>query len=79
MASSPTSSPSGSTASNASTGAIRPRSGGGTARSAARHGLAVTGGSDYHGENKPDLRVGTGRGDLAVPDELLGELEARRP
>jgi 3',5'-nucleoside bisphosphate phosphatase len=46
---------------------------------AARHGLAVTGGSDYHGENKPDLRVGTGRGDLAVPDELLDELEARRP
>ena len=44
-----------------------------------RHGLAVTGGSDYHGENKPDLRVGTGRGDLAVPDELLDRLEQRRP
>lgn len=46
---------------------------------AARHGLAVTGGSDYHGDNKPGLRVGVGRGDLAVPDELLEELEARRP
>ena len=46
---------------------------------ATRHGLAVTGGSDYHGENKPDLRVGTGRGDLAVPDELLDQLESRRP
>lgn len=46
---------------------------------ATRHGLAVTGGSDYHGDNKPDLRVGTGRGDLAVPDDLLDELEARRP
>ncbi|MGQ0802928.1 MAG: PHP domain-containing protein [Actinomycetota bacterium] len=46
---------------------------------AGRHGLAVTGGSDYHGENKPDLRVGTGRGDLAVPDELLDRLESRRP
>ncbi len=46
---------------------------------AARHGLAVTGGSDYHGDNKPDLRVGTGRGDLAVPDELLDTLESRRP
>jgi hypothetical protein len=44
-----------------------------------RHGLAMTGGSDYHGENKPDLRVGTGRGDLAVPDELVDALEARRP
>jgi predicted metal-dependent phosphoesterase TrpH len=46
---------------------------------AGRHGLAVTGGSDYHGDNKPDLRVGVGRGDLAVPDELLDALEARRP
>jgi len=44
-----------------------------------RHRLAVTGGSDYHGDNKPDLRIGTGRGDLAVPDELLDALEARRP
>ncbi len=46
---------------------------------AARHGLAPTGGSDYHGENKPGLSVGTGRGDLHVPDEYLDELEARRP
>jgi 3',5'-nucleoside bisphosphate phosphatase len=51
----------------------------GYAQLATRHGLAVTGGSDYHGENKPDLRVGVGRGDLAVPDELLDELETRRP
>jgi len=46
---------------------------------AARHGLAPTGGSDYHGENKPGLSVGTGRGDLRVPDEYLDGLEARRP
>ena len=46
---------------------------------ARRHGLAVTGGSDYHGDNKPDLSIGTGQGDLAVPDGLLDELEARRP
>jgi 3',5'-nucleoside bisphosphate phosphatase len=45
----------------------------------ARHGLAPTGGSDYHGENKPGLSVGTGRGDLHVPDEYLDELEWRRP
>jgi predicted metal-dependent phosphoesterase TrpH len=45
---------------------------------AARHGLAPTGGSDYHGDNKPGLSVGTGRGDLRVPDEYLDELEARR-
>jgi 3',5'-nucleoside bisphosphate phosphatase len=45
---------------------------------ALRHGLAPTGGSDYHGENKPGLSVGVGRGDLRVPDEYLGELESRR-
>jgi 3',5'-nucleoside bisphosphate phosphatase len=46
---------------------------------AARHGLAPTGGSDYHGDNKPGLSIGTGRGDLRVPDEYLVELESRRP
>lgn len=51
----------------------------GLAALARRHGLAVTGGSDYHGDNKPGLGVGTGRGDLAVPDALLHALEARRP
>jgi len=45
---------------------------------AARHGLAATGGSDYHGENKPGLSVGTGRGDLCVPAELLEGLEQLR-
>lgn len=45
---------------------------------AARHGLAPTGGSDYHGDNKPDLQIGIGQGDLAVPDELLDNLESRR-
>ena len=42
-------------------------------------GLAVTGGSDYHGRYKPDIALGSGTGDLAVPDELLDALEARRP
>jgi predicted metal-dependent phosphoesterase TrpH len=46
---------------------------------AGRLGLAVTGGSDYHGRYKPDLALGSGLGDLAVPDDLLGALEARRP
>jgi predicted metal-dependent phosphoesterase TrpH len=44
-----------------------------------RLGLAVTGGSDYHGRYKPDIALGTALGDLNVPDELLDELEARRP
>jgi 3',5'-nucleoside bisphosphate phosphatase len=46
---------------------------------AERLGLAVTGGSDYHGRYKPDLSLGTGLGDLDVPDDLLDSLEQRRP
>lgn len=46
---------------------------------ARRHGLVVTGGSDHHGTSKPDLTVGTGRGDLRVPDEVLDDLTARLP
>jgi len=51
----------------------------GLADLARRHGLVATGGSDYHGEVKPDLTVGTGRGDLKVPDRVLDQLVARRP
>ena len=42
-------------------------------------GLVPTGGSDYHGANKPDIALGTGTGSLSVPDGLLDELEAVRP
>lgn len=42
-----------------------------------RFGLAVTGGSDFHGGNKPKISLGTGiSGNLNVPDSLLGPLEA---
>jgi sugar phosphate isomerase/epimerase len=44
-----------------------------------RHDLVATGGSDFHGSFKPDLVIGTGTGDLCVPDTVLAELEARRP
>ncbi len=46
---------------------------------ARRFDLVPTGGSDHHGTIKPDLRVGTGQGDLKVPDAVLPALEARRP
>lgn len=36
---------------------------------AEKYGLLPSGGSDFHGENKPDIRLGTGRGTLNVPDE----------
>jgi hypothetical protein len=44
---------------------------------AKRAGLLATGGSDFHGSFKPGLEVGTGRGDLRVPDDVLDELDAR--
>ncbi|MBL0209619.1 MAG: PHP domain-containing protein [Holophagaceae bacterium] len=45
---------------------------------AARLGMARSGGSDYHGANKPGLKLGTGWGGLRVPAELLAELEIAR-
>ena len=38
-------------------------------------GLKESGGSDYHGEVKPDIHLGTGRGDLAVPLEFARRLD----
>jgi hypothetical protein len=46
---------------------------------ATRFDLVATGGSDFHGTYKPDVSVGTGLGDLAVPDDRLDQLAARRP
>ncbi len=46
---------------------------------ARRFDLVASGGSDYHGRIKPDLAVGTGQGDLKVPDMVLERLSARRP
>ncbi len=46
---------------------------------AASLGLVATGGSDHHGTYKPDLSVGTGTGDLDVPDAALEALKERRP
>lgn len=40
-------------------------------------GLLHSGGSDFHGTNKPDIRLGTGRGNVAVPMELAQKLMER--
>lgn len=40
-------------------------------------GLAISGGSDFHGDNIPDINLGIGYGDMKVPDELIDELEKR--
>ena len=39
-------------------------------------GILPCGGSDFHGDNKPDTLLGTGRGDLDVPDGVLTALMA---
>lgn len=44
---------------------------------ARRHGLCVTGGSDFHGSRKRHIDLGTGTGELAVPYELLELLRER--
>ncbi len=36
--------------------------------------LIATGGTDFHGKLTPDLSLGTGFGNLCVPDEVLGKL-----
>lgn len=36
-----------------------------------KYGLLITGGSDYHGATKPHIDLGTGQGNLCVPEELL--------
>ncbi len=41
---------------------------------AAEFGLLPSGGSDFHGTNKPDIRVGVGKGSLAVPFEYYEKL-----
>lgn len=45
---------------------------------AARKGMVPSGGSDYHGGNKPHIRLGVGRGRLRVPGEVLEGLERAR-
>ena len=37
-------------------------------------GLYVTGGSDFHGSNKPDIDLGVGTGNLAISKELLNNI-----
>jgi predicted metal-dependent phosphoesterase TrpH len=46
-------------------------------RMAEAAGLLQSGGSDFHGDNKPGLKIGTGRGRLRVPLEWLAALEAK--
>lgn len=45
---------------------------------AAKNGLLLSGGSDFHGANKPDIHIGTGRGNLQVPYEYVEKMKEWR-
>lgn len=44
---------------------------------AAKYGLLISGGSDFHGGNKPGLDLGTGYGKLFVPYEVLDNIKKK--
>ena len=46
-------------------------------RIAEEFGILGSGGSDFHGDNKPDIAMGSGRGTLAVPTEYMLKLRQR--
>ena len=45
---------------------------------AEEYGILPSGGSDYHGGNKPDIAIGIGRGDLKIPHQWLNGLKKRK-
>jgi predicted metal-dependent phosphoesterase TrpH len=45
---------------------------------AERHGLLITGGTDYHGIEKNGLDIGVGRGDMRLPYSMVERLKAAR-
>ena len=47
-------------------------------RLAEHYGLVKTGGTDFHGAPKPDISLGTGKGQVCVPYEWLAELKKQR-
>ena len=44
---------------------------------AEKHGLLATGGTDFHGEQKPDIQLGKGFGSLKVPYELITRMKEK--
>ena len=46
-------------------------------RIAKENDLLISGGSDFHGENKPAIKLGTGRGHLYIPYSVLADIKAR--
>ena len=44
-------------------------------RIATEEGLLFSGGSDFHGKNKADIDLGTGRGNLKIPEKFYIKLK----
>lgn len=44
-------------------------------RFANKYDLLISGGSDFHGSNKPMIQLGTGKGNLRIPYELLQNMK----
>jgi predicted metal-dependent phosphoesterase TrpH len=44
---------------------------------AGKYGLIATGGSDFHGTNRPHIQLGTGEGNLKVPQECWDGLRGK--
>lgn len=45
---------------------------------AAEFDLLISGGSDFHGENKPYIHLGTGKGNLRIPESILDNIKQKR-
>ncbi len=45
---------------------------------ALKYNLVISGGSDFHGVNKPDIELGIGRGPLRITEHILEQIEALR-
>lgn len=39
--------------------------------------FVISGGTDFHGENKPSIKLGVGYGNMAIPYEVLQEMKQR--
>ena len=45
-------------------------------QAAKAYGLKISGGSDFHGDIKPDIKIGVGKGNLKIPYDLLTRLRS---
>lgn len=44
-------------------------------QAADKFGFLISGGTDFHGENKPAIKIGIGYGNMAIPYEVLQEMK----